>query len=118
MISLTGHEHTPKAKQISKQNQNGFYMQISTGACFSNRISNDPIFINAYNLVHLDVEKKRGTVYLRRWCDEQDLWIEDFQTRRDNGRVPFNLSIQLSDDLLEASQESARITAAERGDYQ
>lgn len=113
---LTGHRHTPKVRTIS--NQRGIYVEISTGACFSQRISNDPIFINAYNLVHLDVEKKRGTVYLRRWCDEQDLWIEDFQTWRDNGRFPFNLRVQISDDLLEESKESARITAVERGDHQ
>jgi predicted phosphodiesterase len=112
---LTGHEHTPEAKMI--QNENGFYMQISTGACFSQRIPNDPIFINAYNLVHLDIEKKSGKVYLRRWCDEQDRWIEDFQTSRNNGRKRFNLTIQVADDMLEESMKSAGINDVERGDH-
>ncbi len=92
---LNGHQHTPDARQISRNN--GFYVHISTGASFLDRISKDPLFINAYNLVHLDFETKQGVVFLRRWSDRQNKWLEDTDARPPNGRVPFSLVTAYAD---------------------
>jgi tetratricopeptide (TPR) repeat protein/3',5'-cyclic AMP phosphodiesterase CpdA len=92
---LNGHQHTPNARQISRNN--GFYVHISTGASFLDRISKDPLLINAYNLVHLDFETKQGVVFLRRWSDRQNKWLEDTDARPPNGRVPFGLVTAYAD---------------------
>jgi predicted phosphodiesterase len=85
---LNGHEHTPNARLIS--NNHGFFGRISTGASYADRIPNDPLFINAYNIVHLDFEKKQGVVFLRRWSDRQNKWIEDTDTYHPGGKLPIN----------------------------
>jgi tetratricopeptide (TPR) repeat protein/predicted phosphodiesterase len=92
---LNGHRHTPVARQISRNN--GFYVHISTGAIYLDRISKDPLFINAYNLVHFDFETNQGIVFLRRWSDRQTEWLEDTDTRPPNGRRPFSLVSALTD---------------------
>jgi len=92
---LNGHQHTPDARQISRNN--GFYVHISTGASYLDRISKDPLFINAYNLVHFDFETNQGVVFLRRWSDRQNIWLEDTDTCTPNGRRPFSLVSALTD---------------------
>jgi len=87
---LNGHQHTPYARQISRNN--GFYIQISTGASYADRISKDPLFINAYNLVHFDCDTKKGIVFLRRWSDRQNIWLKDIDTCPPDGTRPFNLA--------------------------
>ncbi|MGD0951675.1 MAG: metallophosphoesterase [Methanotrichaceae archaeon] len=92
---LSGHRHTPEARQISRNN--GFYVHISTGANYLDRVSKDPLFINAYNLVHFDFETSKGIVFLRRWSDRQNKWLEDIDTHPPNGRRPFSLVSALTD---------------------
>ena len=94
---LNGHQHTPDAKQISRNN--GFYVHISTGASYADRISKDPLFINAYNFVHLDCDTKQGTVFLRRWSDRQNIWLKDGDTRPPDGMLLFNLATAPADTL-------------------
>ena len=94
---LNGHQHTPDARQISRNI--GFYVHISTGASYADRIPKDPLFINAYNLVHLDFETKQGVVFLRRWSDRQNTWLEDTDTHPPDGRLPFSLVTALADTL-------------------
>jgi predicted phosphodiesterase len=90
---LNGHQHTPEAEQIRKDNDR-FYVHISTGASYLERISKDPLLINAYNIVHLDLETKKGVVFLRRWIDNQTKWLEDRDTYPPDGKVPFYLTAE------------------------
>ncbi len=111
---LNGHQHTPDARQISKNN--GFYIHISTGASYADRISKDPLFINAYNLVHLDFETKQGIVFLRRWSDRQNTWLEDTDTHPPDGRLPFSLVTTVADTSplqIEFEKKKTSISATE-----
>ena len=72
---LRGHEHNPKVRCI--HSTDGECTVIPAGSSYNRRTVKDPRYINAYNLVHLDFEGGKGVVYLRRWSDSQNRWIED-----------------------------------------
>jgi hypothetical protein len=110
---LNGHQHTPDAKQISQNN--GFYVHVSTGASYADRISRDPLYINAYNLVHLNFETNQGIVFLRRWSDKQNLWLDDIDTHLPNGRRPFSLATAKIDTLSKPIELQRKTIAHEAG---
>lgn len=75
---LNGHQHYPNVKVINKKHPDpGNYVCINTGTAYGSRIPKDPIFINAYNFVHLDFATKNGTIFLRHWNNRYLRWTED-----------------------------------------
>ena len=78
---LRGHEHDPKVRYI--HSTDGEYIIIPAGSIYNRRTVKDPRYINAYNLVHLDFEGGEGVVYLRRWSDSKNRWIEDNDSHPD-----------------------------------
>lgn len=75
---LRGHEHKPKVSAL--QSTSGDCVVIPAGASFLRRAVDDPRYTNAYNFVHLNFDEGKGIVYLRRWSDPQNKWIEDTDT--------------------------------------
>lgn len=73
---LSGHQHTPKV-EIQFSNTSGNCIRISTGLGFSKRTADGPLYLNAYNFVHLDFDTGKGTVFPRRWSSAQMQWTAD-----------------------------------------
>ncbi len=71
---LRGHEHEPQVN-IAK-GTGGDCVIIPAGACYDRRTAENPRYTNAYNWVHLDLATGQGVVYMRQWCDQQNVWIE------------------------------------------
>lgn len=77
-IILHGHGHKPG---ISKIDDNfGYYVVIPAGACYDRRSTADSNYTFSYNFVHLDLESNQGTVFLRRWSDQNREWRKDDDT--------------------------------------
>lgn len=72
---LCGHTHNPQVKVL--RGTGGDCIIVPAGASYDRRVPVDPRYANAYNWVHLDLVAGRGVVYLRRWSDQRDSWIED-----------------------------------------
>ena len=85
---LRGHEHKPQVQVIG--GTMGNCVIIPAGASYKRRIAEDPRYTNAYNFVHLDFDAGEGMVYLRRWSDPRNAWIEDIDSYPD-GQFPFTL---------------------------
>jgi predicted phosphodiesterase len=100
---LRGHEHNPKVRCI--QSTDGESVITPAGSSYNRRIVEDPRYINAYNLVHLDFEGGEGVVYLRRWSDSQNRWIEDNDSYR-GGKFTFPLPEDLTEQKLDTSVSS------------
>ena len=75
---LRGHVHFPQVQVIN--GTMGDCTVIPAGACYDRRLPQDPRYTSAYNWVHLDLETSKGTVYLRRWSDQRNEWIEDIES--------------------------------------
>ncbi len=78
---LCGHVHDAQVRVI--QGTTGNAVIIPAGASYERRVAADSRYTNAYNWVHLDLEAGHGVVYLRRWSDKRDEWIEDRDTYTD-----------------------------------
>jgi len=58
---------------------------IPAGASYYRRIPENPRYANSYNFVHLDLDTGNGAVYLRRWNDDGNRWLETLlRSRMDN----------------------------------
>jgi formylglycine-generating enzyme required for sulfatase activity/predicted phosphodiesterase len=90
---LHGHEHQPKFNL--SQELSGECGIIPAGACYERRTATNPRYTNAYNFVHLDFETGQGVIFLRRWSDRRNEWIEDTDSHKD-GRFRFRLPKELS----------------------
>ncbi|HEX3184592.1 MAG TPA: metallophosphoesterase [Pyrinomonadaceae bacterium] len=77
---LCGHVHDTQVQVI--QGTAGEAILIPAGASYERRTANNPRYTNAYNWVSLDLEAAQASVYLRRWSDKQNEWIEDTDTYR------------------------------------
>ncbi|MEI7941393.1 MAG: metallophosphoesterase, partial [Verrucomicrobiota bacterium] len=89
---LHGHEHQPRfnlGRELS-----GECAVVPAGACYERRTAKDPRYTNAYNFVHLDFETGQGVIFLRRWSDRRNAWIEDTDSH-DGGKFPFPLPKEL-----------------------
>lgn len=75
---LLGHDH--KSKVDEHKSTSGNCVVIPGGAGYERRKAKDPRYTNAYNLVHLDLEANQVLVYLRRWSEKRNAWIEDNDT--------------------------------------
>jgi tetratricopeptide (TPR) repeat protein len=53
-------------------------------------MAENPRYANSYNFVHLDFSTGKGTVFLRRWSDPRNKWLEDIDSC-DGGKCEFNL---------------------------
>jgi tetratricopeptide (TPR) repeat protein len=77
-IILHGHGHKPGVSEI---NDNfGYYVVIPAGACYDRRSTADLDHTFSYNFVHLDLDANKGTVFLRRWSDQNREWRKDDDT--------------------------------------
>lgn len=84
---LSGHLHRITLEQL--QTPDARAMMIAAGACYEAREHQ-----NSYNLVRLDLETMKGTVFLRAWSDrEGGFWTEDVQAYRNakDGKFTFPL---------------------------
>ena len=94
---LRGHEHCPQVELM--RGTAGDCVIIPAGACYERRIAEDPHYTIAYNLVHLDFEAARGVIYLRRWSERQNAWIEDIDSHP-GGKYDFSFVEKTSTDVL------------------
>jgi predicted phosphodiesterase len=83
---LCGHTHKVEVKQV--KSTSGDYILINTGAGFYKRETENSI--NAYNLVHLDLDKGYGIVFLRRWNNENGEW-EEYSSKGEQGMYKIEL---------------------------
>ncbi len=89
---LHGHGHRPKfdiGNGLSSE-----YAIIPAGACYDRRVSAPPDYANAYNFVHLDFDTGRGDIFLRRWSERRNEWIEDTDSHS-GGKFDFKLPKEL-----------------------
>ena len=80
---LCGHQHEPNFDLV--QGIEGNYLIIPAGAIWQRRD-----YPNSYNFVHLDFESQEGTMYLRRWSNENTKWIRADETYHE-GEYPFRI---------------------------
>ncbi|MDD4652439.1 MAG: metallophosphoesterase, partial [Methanothrix sp.] len=85
---LRGHQHKPKVEVTS--GTSGNCVIIPAGASYDRRMAENPAYANSYNFVHLDLDTGKGTVFLRRWSDPRNRWVEDIDSC-DDGECPFSL---------------------------
>ena len=90
---LRGHVHNPQVHVM--RGTGGECVILPAGASYKRRIAEDPRYTNAYNWVHLDFEAGQGTVYLRRWSDQRNEWIEDIDSHPGGRFVLGNLPKEL-----------------------
>ena len=76
---LRGHEHQAEVRVMS--GTEGDCVTIPAGASYDRRSATDQRYTNAYNLVHLDFDAGVGMIYLRRWSDRRNEWVEDIDAR-------------------------------------
>jgi len=86
---LRGHQHKPKVEVTS--GTSGNCVIIPAGASYDRRMAENPAYANSYNLVHLDIDTGKGTVFLRRWSDPRNKWVEDIDSC-DKGECGFCFS--------------------------
>lgn len=72
---LSGHQH--KQKVNITEGTTGSCVQIPAGASYDRRLSSDPRYTNSYNFSTIELDENKGAVYLRRWSDQRNEWIED-----------------------------------------
>jgi len=72
---LRGHQHSPKVEITS--GTSGDCVIIPAGASYDRRMAENPRYANSYNFVHLDFNTGKGMVFLRRWSDDGNKWLQD-----------------------------------------
>ena len=98
---LHGHLHRTGVVRLSGPDVNS-PMQIAAGAAHS------PNEAKAYNLVHLDFDTGKGTVYLRLFSDRGGFWAEDTLSYRNaKGNYEFDLPRSWWDSALVPPQKLA-----------
>jgi formylglycine-generating enzyme required for sulfatase activity len=86
---LVLHGHLHETELTWQETPDARVMVIAAGASYETRTS-----YNRYNLVRLDPEDRRGTVFLRAWSDRGDgFWTSDILTYRNvpDGEYRFSL---------------------------
>ena len=78
---LHGHQHKQKVEIIS--GTSGDCVIIPAGASYDRRVAENPRYANSYNFVHLDLDTGKGVVFLRRWSDDGNRWLEDIASCKD-----------------------------------
>ena len=85
---MRGHQHNPKVEITS--GTSGNCVIIPAGAAYDRRIAENSRYANSYNFVHLDLDTGKGAVFLRRWSDDGNRWLEDIASCKD-GRCDLDL---------------------------
>jgi predicted phosphodiesterase len=89
---LSGHEHSSQVEVM--HGTLGNCVTIPAGASYNRRTAEDSRYTNAYNFVHLSFDDAahaiEGVVYLRRWSDKRNVWVEDSDSCAD-GKYTFSL---------------------------
>jgi hypothetical protein len=85
---LRGHQHKPKVEIAG--GTSGECIIIPAGASYDRRKAENPRYVNSYNFVHFDFDTGKGVVFLRRWSDPRNKWLEDVDSC-DGGRCEFTL---------------------------
>ena len=85
---LRGHQHKPQVMVM--HGTRGDCVVIPAGACYDRRKTEDPNYTNAYNYVHLDFDTGKCFVFLRRWSEPRNEWIEDIDSYP-GGKFEFRL---------------------------
>jgi hypothetical protein len=85
---LSGHQHVPAVQALTSTA--GQCVFIPCGASYDRREPSEQRYANAFNFVTFNMETGNGTVYLRRWSNPQDGWIEDVDTHK-GGKFDFSL---------------------------
>lgn len=106
---LHGHLHHTHLRHLQAPGTEA--MVIGAGACYDTRE-----FRNAYNLVHLDFDLGKGTIYLRMYSDQQGgFWTKDVLTYPDApGEYSFDLPRTWNTVPLAGSTDDAASTVKER----
>ena len=89
---LSGHLH--KTSLSFKETPDARAMNIAAGACYASRD-----YHNSYNMVRLDLERRKGNIFLRTWSDSgSGFWTEDTLAYRNvkNGIYHFSLDEYIS----------------------
>lgn len=84
---LHGHQHLPRVHVIGSTI--GETVNIPAGTIYNRRFESNPRYANSYNFVHLDFKTSRGTVFLRRWSESANRWINDDAYRQVGGKFQF-----------------------------
>ena len=85
---LRGHQHKTRVEIMS--GTSGDCVIIPAGASYDRRMAENPLYANSYNFVHLDFNTGNGIVFLRRWSDPRNKWLEDIDSC-DGGECKFSL---------------------------
>ena len=85
---LRGHQHKPRVEITS--GTSGDCIIIPAGASYYRRMAENPRYANSYNFVHLDFDTGNGVVFLRRWSDEGNKWLEDIASCK-GGKCEFSI---------------------------
>jgi len=72
---LRGHQHSPRVEIL--RGTPGDCVIIPAGASYDRRMAENPRYANSYNFVHFDLDTGKGAVFLRRWSDDGNRWLED-----------------------------------------
>ena len=103
---LRGHQHKPKVEIMS--GTSGDCVIIPAGASYDRRMAKNPRYANSYNFVHLDFDTGKGVVFLRRWSDDGNKWLEDIASCKD-GKYKFSLFKSESEASTQETPASTKI---------
>jgi tetratricopeptide (TPR) repeat protein/predicted phosphodiesterase len=103
---LRGHQHKTRVEIMS--GTSGDCVIIPAGASYDRRMAENPLYANSYNFVHLDFNIGNGIVFLRRWSDPRNKWLEDIDSC-DGGECKFSLFESASKESSEKAQPSNKI---------
>ncbi|MFZ2472394.1 MAG: tetratricopeptide repeat protein [Methanothrix sp.] len=103
---LRGHQHKPKVEITS--GTSGNCVIIPAGASYDRRMAENPRYANSFNFVHLDFDAGNGVVFLRRWSDDGNKWLEDIASCKD-GKCKFTLFKSESEASSQETPASTKI---------
>jgi len=103
---LRGHQHKPKVEITS--GTSGNCVIIPAGASYDRRMAENPRYANSYNFVHLEFDAGNGVVFLRRWSDDGNKWLEDIASCKD-GKCKFTLFKSESESSSQETPASTKI---------
>lgn len=90
---LCGHCHIPNIQVVTELSGN--CVIIPSGALYDQRVAGNPRYTNAYNFVHLDLDSRKGVVFLRRWHEALAIpqWDKDYDSC-EGGLFAFDIPIK------------------------
>ncbi len=101
------HGHLHSSGFISELTLEGGTITIPCGAAYYRRD-----FPDGYNFVQLDIEDKKGLIWLRRYSDHHRKWIKDIETTGEerDGKVEFSWGKEVSTEGGVAGKQMGRAT--------